>query len=86
MRKWARERETQADCMLSMEPGLELYPTIRKSLLELKPRIGHVTDHTIQAPLTSVFTRERRGRSGYDTQRDTYAGRVTMEAKAGVMQ
>ena len=39
-----RERESQADSILSMEPNIVLDLTTLKSQPELKPRVGHLTN------------------------------------------
>ena len=45
-----RERESQADSMLSAEPKVRLDPRTTRSQPELKPRVRHLIDCTTQAP------------------------------------
>ena len=50
--KWERqrERESQADSMLRVDPDVRLYLMTPRSGTEQKPRLGHLTDCTTQAP------------------------------------
>ena len=45
MNRRKRERESEADSMLSLEPDVVLYPmTVMRSGPEPKPRVGYLTN------------------------------------------
>ena len=46
-----RERESQADATVSMEPIVELFTTTLRPQPEPKARIGHLTSCATQVPL-----------------------------------
>ena len=50
-----RERESQADSMLSVKPSAGLNLMTLRSQPELKPRLGRLTDWTVQVPPVLFF-------------------------------
>ena len=55
MREEQRKRESQADIVVSMEPGMRLDPTTPRSLPEPKSRVRHLTASATQEPLTFFY-------------------------------
>ena len=54
-RERERERESQADSPLSVDSNAGFNPRTIRSRLELKPRVGHLPDCAIQAPIKFFF-------------------------------